>query len=1058
MTELRIPQLGEGLTEVHVLRLLKQPGETVQRDEPLYEVETEKATMQIESPLAGRVEAWLVGEGVVAAVGQVVARLAPLHADDRASAGDDMESTRAKVPPRTRAYSRDLGLTPAQLENLALAHRGVLLPEDLNRYAEHGRPAGEARFTDVEVPMPRRALDRAMLESGRVSVPALISAQFDADSLARAAAALEDEAGEAVFATDFAAFAYLAARTAADHPAVRSRRLSEAHRRVYERVHLGIAVALEGGGLGTSVIRDADTLGFAQFAAAYAAGLDTARAGHGTADATVTLQLSHVDSPAAQFAFPVVVAPACGTLFLGARGPAGRHAVLAFDHTVVDGLAAARYLEDLLSRIARWTASDPVAAETRTSSAVRDATGFIDAVRAEARVLLGSDPDPDAPLGQQGLTSRQAVTLAARLNEAHGSTLPATAVWHHPTVRGLAAALADAPRASGTSGGTVRRAAGEPVAIVGAACRLPGAENIEALWELLGSGRDAFRDVPLARLPGFDPAGLGVDPPRLRAGLLERIDTFDAPFFGLSPRAAGAVDPQQRILLELSWNALEHAAIRPDSLAGSRTAVLIGAGGYDYRELAAARGLADGATAVGTLQSYLANRISQFYDFHGPSITVDTACSSALTAVCLAVDALRSGSCDTALAGSASTISNGFNATAYYRAGMLSPSGGGTAFDDQCDGYVRGEGAAVCVLKRLSDAQRDGDPVLTVILGTAVNHGGQAASPTAPNPRAQTSAVRAALRDAGLAAAALGYLEAHGTATPLGDPIEWQALKDALDGHDAAAGPGKRLWVSSVKSYIGHLEGAAGIAGLLSAALVTQRGRVPALAGFRASNHRLSNPAGPLSLADRSHDWPVAAGQAPRTAGVSSFGLGGSNAHVVLQQPPPAPHQVNPPDGTLHAFPLSAERPAALRALAASLATFLADDARRHALDQVAFTLQVARSRLRERRVILARSLPELVDALRALAAGRADPRLLGPGEADGTALLAELGDAGSEVVRAWLSDALPGWDALWRGRNLPSRVPLVPYPFQRTRYWLPSQQPPLPASTPSPPEQGKGL
>ncbi len=542
------------------------------------------------------------------------------------------------------------------------------------------------------------------------------------------------------------------------------------------------------------------------------------------------------------------------------------------------------------------------------------------------------------------------------------------------------------------------------------ACRVAGAGDVDEFWRLLCRGESVLGN---ARAGGPDGAVLRGG----AAALMDRIDLFDAEFFGVSPRQAAAMDPQQRHLLELSWHALEHAGIAPGSIAGGEVGVFVAASSYDYRERAVGAGKADGYATIGTLPTFLANRISYAYDLHGPSMVIDTACSAGLTVVNAAVSALERGECSIALVGAVNLLCNGFNDAAFRQAGMLSPTGELRAFDDRADGYVRGEGAGWIVLRRLGDAVEAGDLVHAVVRGTAVNHGGRAASLTSPNISAQADVVRAALRRAGVDAQRLGYLEAHGTGTPLGDPIEVEALRSVLEDDRRCSGPDGRLWLGTVKANIGHLEGAAGLLGLIKAALVVRHGSIPELPGFQRRNPEVKLSGSPLAVLDRTVAWP----SDQRLAAVSSFGIGGSNAHVIVEQAPELPDPVaSDPMG--HVFPLSAHSPAALRALASALAARAPGRP-----DAMAWTLQTGRDALERRCLIFAQDQPSLLAALRAVAAGEEHPDVAyAPHELDGP----------RTMLAPWLSGDDLDWRALWTCEP-PRRTPLAPYPFSGASYWL---------------------
>ncbi|MBB5867758.1 acyl transferase domain-containing protein [Allocatelliglobosispora scoriae] len=426
-----------------------------------------------------------------------------------------------------------------------------------------------------------------------------------------------------------------------------------------------------------------------------------------------------------------------------------------------------------------------------------------------------------------------------------------------------------------------------PVAIIGAACRTAGADSVAELWQLSTQGRRMAGPIPDDRLTGWPddlPASL-----RPYGFLLDGIDRFDAELFELSPRAAAWTDPQHRLMLELSWRTLEDAGVTPDELRGADVGVFAGGINADYRELMFLTRRGDSCVPQGTFSTFLANRISYFYDWRGLSMVVDTACSASLTALVLAVRALRQGDLPLALVGSANIICNGFGLSTSVRGRLLSPSGESVSFDAGADGYIRGEGGGCVLLKLLDRAVADGDRIVGVIRGAEVSHDGRAGGSTAPDPYTQGELILRAAARAGVDPATIGYLEAHGTGTPVGDPVEVHGVVDALGRHpggmpSAAGGPGGKLWVGSVKSNVGHLEGAAGIVGLIRATQVLAHGLIPPVAGLRRVNPAIDTGGAPVEIAAEIVEWPD--GPVPRRAGVSSYGLGGSNAHVLLEQPP----------------------------------------------------------------------------------------------------------------------------------------------------------------------------
>ena len=460
----------------------------------------------------------------------------------------------------------------------------------------------------------------------------------------------------------------------------------------------------------------------------------------------------------------------------------------------------------------------------------------------------------------------------------------------------------------------------EPVAVVGIGVRLPAgpgrvAEDAPSWWDALEAGADAVVEVPPERWDAdawYDPDPDA--PGRMNTrwgGFLAGVDRFDAAFFGISPREAVSMDPQQRLVLEVAWRALEDAGIPALGLAGSRSGVYLGICTSDYARLGDASGAGgqlDTYSGTGGACGVAAGRLAYTLGLEGPALVVDTACSSSLVATHLAVQGLRAGECDLALAGGVNLVLLPDGTVTLSRLRMMAPDGRCKPFDASADGFVRGEGCAILVLKRLADAQADGDRVLAVIAGSAVNQDGRSSGLTAPNGPAQEAVVRAALANAGRAPAEVAYVEAHGTGTALGDPIEMNALAAVL-----APGRGRPLLVGSVKSNIGHLEAAAGVAGLVKAIGVLSRRVVPPTLHFRALNPEIRTGACPVRVVDRPTPLPDGA---PAVAGVSSFGFSGTNAHIVLEAPPEPPaDSAERPARRVEALPLSARSPEALDAL-----------------------------------------------------------------------------------------------------------------------------------------------
>ncbi len=512
----------------------------------------------------------------------------------------------------------------------------------------------------------------------------------------------------------------------------------------------------------------------------------------------------------------------------------------------------------------------------------------------------------------------------------------------------------------------------EGIAVIGMACRFPGAVDCAAYWSLLRRGGDAITTIPPSRWPVddfYDPRP--ATPGRMNtrwAGLIEGVDDFDPAFFSIAPREAERMDPQQRLLLEVSWQALEDAGVPASSLAGSASGAFIAVCGGDFgRAQAQDFQRIDAYVATGGAASIAANRLSYFLDLRGPSLAIDTACSSSLVALHLACRSLRQGECDLALVAGVNLLLTPEMTIAFSQAHMMAGDGRCKTFDAGADGYVRSEGCGVLVLRRLEDARAGGDRIRAVVRGTAVNQDGRSNGLTAPNGPAQQAVIRQSLADAGVGAAQIGYVELHGTGTPLGDPIEVHALKEALV---PGRPPGQPLVIGAVKANIGHLEAAAGMAGMIKVILSMEHGEIPPQLHLATLNPRIDLAGTPVTIARALTPWPQPAGA--RLAGVSSFGFGGTNGQVILGDPPPPATFGAAAPGPVRAqqlLALSARSEGALRALAGAWAAAL-DAPAAPPLAQACALAQLGRVALEHRLALVAPSAAVAVERLRLVAAG----------------------------------------------------------------------------------------
>src|SRR5436305_4397118 len=649
----------------------------------------------------------------------------------------------------------------------------------------------------------------------------------------------------------------------------------------------------------------------------------------------------------------------------------------------------------------------------------------------------------------------------------------------------------------------MRRSAGslipeyaEPIAIIGMSGAFPQAPDVQSLWRNLLESRDCIGEIPASRWDWQtyfgNPTTSNPNKTNIKwAGVIESVELFDPLFFGISPREAEQMDPPQRLLMTHIWKAIEDAGYAASSLSATNTALFVGSTNSVYHERLSSVNMAlEGYSATGQTPSVGPNRMSYLLNLHGPSEAIETACSSVLVAIHRGVSAIESGQCDMAIVGGVNTLISPALHISYSKAGMLCEDGRCKTFSAAANGYARGEGVGILVLKKLSDAERDADHIYGVIIGSAENHGGHASSLTAPNPRAQADLLLAAYRKAGIGPGTVGYIEAHGTGTPLGDPIEINGLKTAFSELAQMRGEGplpqESFGLGSLKSYIGHLELAAGVAGVIKVLLQLQHKKLVKNLHCEQINPYIQLQDSPFYIVQQNREWEAPQDRegniSPRRAGVSSFGSGGANAHVVLEEYLPKPGatlagSLTPQTGQGQTVPLlivlSARNEERLYEQVQLLLGWMQAERSTEnppRLEDMAYTLQVGREAMEERLAMLVSSFTELEQKLNKYLLEPQTPgdwyqgqvrrhkettTLLSADEQLQEAMQAAIGKwlqrgKYEKLLEWWVKGLSIDWQHLY-GEERPRRISLPTYPFAHERYWVPA--PPVgggPAATPT--------
>lgn len=662
------------------------------------------------------------------------------------------------------------------------------------------------------------------------------------------------------------------------------------------------------------------------------------------------------------------------------------------------------------------------------------------------------------PVSRYGFDSIKITKLTQALNEAYNLTLTPAILYQYKTLADFISDILEKTKSppppfekEGLGGIYLQSGAAgisDPIAIIGMSAIFPGANDLDAFWQNLIEGKNAITEVP--------PERWQIENNSARwGGFIEDAAQFDADFFNISPREAEVTDPQQRLLLQTAWQAIEDAGYNTTKLAESKTGLFVAVSSSDYEELLYKNAITDAYVATGAMRSILANRISFLLNLQGPSMTVDTACSSSLVAIHNAVRAMQNGDCEAAVVGAVNMLLSPSLFLAATNAGMLSEDGSCKTFDQKANGYVRGEGIAAVLLKPLSKAQTDGDHIYAVIKGTAVNHGGHVSSLTVPNPNAQADVIIAACQRANITPDTISYIETHGTGTPLGDPIEINGLKKAFA--TAQTLPQHYCALGAVKTHIGHLEAAAGMAGLIKTVLAMQHAQIPGNLHFETLNPYIEIKDSPFYIADKNYPWNRLQSDIPRRAGISSFGFGGTNAHIIIEE-----YEI--PQETENSYPclitLSAKTDIALKHRLSNLYSWLKKQTQSLSLADISYTLNSGRNHFDKRCIMVVESITELQNTLEKIQQEQTPDNFIISNGAEtklkqrpifDTAykiLLKEI-QTPQQLTTAEYKDKLLAlgdlyisgyeldWPQFYQGQKF-NRISLPVYPFAKEHYWIP--------------------
>lgn len=704
---------------------------------------------------------------------------------------------------------------------------------------------------------------------------------------------------------------------------------------------------------------------------------------------------------------------------------------------------------------------------------------FIDKIVDKAKMKFGElvasilkisidNIDFKTPLSKYSFNSINIIHLTALLNETYGLTISPANLYEFQTLDEFYYNLIARKQTKKKNSTIAEGPNNKDIAIIGISGIFPGAEDVEGFWENLIQNKNTIKEIPANRWSWNEYYGdphSAINKTNVKwGGFIEDIACFDADFFSISPREAELIDPQQRLFLQVVWKVIEDAGYAVTTIADLKTGLYVGVFNHDYAELLQKYGNIDAYMTTGAAPSMLANRVSYMLNLHGPSEAIDTACSSSLVAIHHAVRAIQNGDCDMAIAGGVNALLTPTSFIAASKAGMLSEDGLCKTFDKTANGFVRGEGVAAVLLKKLDKALTDNDPIYAVIKGSAINHGGHVNTLTAPNPNAQADVIIAAHTEANIPIESIHYVETHGTGTAIGDPIEINGLKKAF--HILAERQGKQLstqfcGLGAVKTNIGHLESAAGIAGLIKVLLSIKHEQIPSNLNFTELNPYIDMTDSPFYLINKLTPWKRSNNATPRRAGISSFGFGGTNAHILLEEPPLREERKVKDKYNAYLITLSAKTAPALHKRIHDLYVFLTKQQSLPSLSALSYTLNVCRMHFDKRCAIVVDSIDKLQTTLLEILQARKPDNFIDTSdiaineknlsqhlEITDDLSIAEFKKLLIALAKRYVNGENLEWEKLYKS-NLKIKLSLPTYPFDKNRYWIPIAQSKIDASLP---------